>query len=423
MFSRTLALVFLSLSLPACKVVIDNSGGGGHVVSQSGTYSCESGESCEIDVSDDSFDEGFHAVPDEGQVFLGWRKGEGAFCGGASQDCFLSTVGFNNSPHLKSVLDSDETFYLRPRFDQVNSQTILLVKWDAVEDCSQPCYAIKVDGRYSRDMPLGFDRELGVIAHEIGEKSQGSHNSFAERFVRDRIPELPDGSSCDNGKKWAGSSDNQLEYKIVTRQQSHGRVDISVEIENSVALISGDERSYTTCFEPWVDAKYWGAYLNTSQNLNISIKLNMPFGELRLNGYAANLEHEPRDQSLCYEGSCGLGDRGGVDIRGISVSSCGPDSDNNFNFGAYAYFGRNEPIEFSDSYDKHGIFNADREYLVGPTLRSAICKAPGIVTMSVETQIAAATVGDPTAWYEGPPYDTASVSSSGSISISLISAP
>ena len=107
------ALIFLAFT--GCKLQIDVPAGG-KVISESGSYECDSGRACTIDVYDVSFDETFVAVPDQGYSFAGWKKREKGLCGGKDQPCHLPTTGFLAYDLLMEILESDTVFYLTPEF-------------------------------------------------------------------------------------------------------------------------------------------------------------------------------------------------------------------------------------------------------------------------------------------------------------------
>jgi hypothetical protein len=111
--SLLLALTLLS----SCKIVLTVPPGG-RVVSQSGSEVCNSGESCEISVSDAFFNEEFIAEPDGDHTFSHWIKSSKHFCGGSDETCTLSTENFDDNPSLMSFLETDEKFYLRPAYLQ-----------------------------------------------------------------------------------------------------------------------------------------------------------------------------------------------------------------------------------------------------------------------------------------------------------------
>ncbi len=110
-----LTLVALLLGLGACKVRIIVPEGG-TVVSDSRTYILGPGERVTIDVVDYFFSETFHAEPDDGFVFLGWRKRERSLCGGKVTACRISTVEFAGDGALDPFLEGDTVFFLEPVF-------------------------------------------------------------------------------------------------------------------------------------------------------------------------------------------------------------------------------------------------------------------------------------------------------------------
>ena len=122
-FSISGSVIVLALVLSGCNVQIDVPEGG-RVVSQSGAYVCESGQSCVISVVDIHFDETFMAMPEPGYKFMGWENhpGRPAFCGGSAEACRLSTAGFDENEELMQVLESNQTWHLVPVFE--------LMTWD-----------------------------------------------------------------------------------------------------------------------------------------------------------------------------------------------------------------------------------------------------------------------------------------------------
>jgi hypothetical protein len=111
----SLLLTAAFVALPGCKLEIKVPQGG-TVVSSDGAYICEAGKTCVIDVVDIFFDQTFIAVPDHGYSFNIWKEKDGSFCGGETTQCRLSTAVFEGSSALQSILESDETFLLEPRF-------------------------------------------------------------------------------------------------------------------------------------------------------------------------------------------------------------------------------------------------------------------------------------------------------------------
>jgi len=106
------------LALAACKVIVLVPFGG-KVVSEDG-FQCGSGQTCVIEVKDDTFDSTFSAVPDPGFTFARWRLKPAAFCGNGNGTCYLSTTGFAGNQGLLDVLAGDAEFFLEPVFVRYN---------------------------------------------------------------------------------------------------------------------------------------------------------------------------------------------------------------------------------------------------------------------------------------------------------------
>ena len=108
-------ITIVFLALPGCKIEIKVPQGG-TVVSSDGAYTCEAGQTCVIDVVDLFFDETFIAEPAPGYYFSRWKEKDRYLCGGATTPCRLFTADFEGNPALQSILESDETYFLEPRF-------------------------------------------------------------------------------------------------------------------------------------------------------------------------------------------------------------------------------------------------------------------------------------------------------------------
>ncbi len=105
----------IALALSGCKLEI-RVPQGGTVVSSDGAYVCAAGQTCIIDIVDLFFDETFVAMPAQGYYFSRWKDKDGYLCGGDSTPCKLATAQFEGHPALLTFLESDETFFLEPRF-------------------------------------------------------------------------------------------------------------------------------------------------------------------------------------------------------------------------------------------------------------------------------------------------------------------
>ena len=112
---RVLLVLAISLLVVGCKVRITVPEGG-RVVSDSGAFSCEAGQTCDIDVSDVFFDETFRAQAKAGYFFRKWEAGDRLLCGESYQECHLFTTFFAGNAALEQFLESGEIFYLRPMF-------------------------------------------------------------------------------------------------------------------------------------------------------------------------------------------------------------------------------------------------------------------------------------------------------------------
>lgn len=118
--SKILAVSALGLFLAACKIEVIVPEGGA-VKSESGTYECEAGKTCEVSVTDIFFDEVFVAHPDDGMEFTGWKKRDRGFCGGNTKPCALTTEAFEGQDHLTRFLEDDEeVFYLEATFAEAS---------------------------------------------------------------------------------------------------------------------------------------------------------------------------------------------------------------------------------------------------------------------------------------------------------------
>jgi predicted secreted Zn-dependent protease len=80
---RAVAVLGTSLLLMGSKLIIHVPQGGA-VVSSSGLFACDAGESCTIDINEHHFAETFTAVPAAGYAFNHWQNGTAAICGGSN---------------------------------------------------------------------------------------------------------------------------------------------------------------------------------------------------------------------------------------------------------------------------------------------------------------------------------------------------
>ena len=147
--SRVLKVCLIALlagALPACKVVVTVPFGG-TVVTEDG-FECREGDTCVVEVSDDTFDSTFKAVPAQGYTFTRWRRKPSAFCADSADPCYLSTTGFGGNSALMDFLATDHAFYLEPvfvRFNPTYWQTVLTQIEDGTFATSAFLYDINPD--------------------------------------------------------------------------------------------------------------------------------------------------------------------------------------------------------------------------------------------------------------------------------------
>lgn len=165
--SRSVTILVFALFAASCKIHIIVPEGG-RVASESGAYSCESGQICEIDVVDIFFDETFKAEPKQGHFFRKWEAVQGSFCGDKiDQPCRLTTTVFAGIDALRQWLESDAVFYLRPMFNEGSCQQkreedsekidgVRFVDVEEYQECTSPISEPVIHGesRYSTNGKL-----------------------------------------------------------------------------------------------------------------------------------------------------------------------------------------------------------------------------------------------------------------------------
>lgn len=111
-------LLALLAIVSGCKIAVQIPTEGAYVTTESGRFQCNSGEYCEVSVTDTNFDETFVAVSTNPDLeFIGWRRHDGGLCGGSDKPCHVSTAGFDLFDSLMSLInDPDFTLRLIPVF-------------------------------------------------------------------------------------------------------------------------------------------------------------------------------------------------------------------------------------------------------------------------------------------------------------------
>lgn len=86
------------------------------MIASSGEFNCAT--SCSINVTNDSFDQTFVAIPTAGYEFKRWRRQTSGLCGGKVDSCRIVTAGFSAFDSLVAILESDQKFYMTPIFQR-----------------------------------------------------------------------------------------------------------------------------------------------------------------------------------------------------------------------------------------------------------------------------------------------------------------
>ena len=117
--STGIVLLLLSVLLAGCKlalVVVE----GGEIQSESGSFGCQAGSNCVVEIEDTNFREVFNAVPAPGFEFVKWVKGDGFFCGGTTNpSCVIDNRLLAGNAIGEAVVASDSFFYLLAEFKPI----------------------------------------------------------------------------------------------------------------------------------------------------------------------------------------------------------------------------------------------------------------------------------------------------------------
>ncbi len=182
---RLLTILIATLTLAGCKIVITVPEGG-RVSTQSGSYICEAGETCTIDVKTTDFDETFVVEAAPGFDWR-WRKFPRGLCGGRQDPCRLTTINFPGNSALMGILASDDEFYLEPKFWPVGESEVagvgngtitgfgsVIVNGDTrleVDDSTQ----VRIDGD---DNPSASDLAEGMfVSFETGDDTTSTFST------------------------------------------------------------------------------------------------------------------------------------------------------------------------------------------------------------------------------------------------------
>ena len=120
MRQQTLSLGILALlsvvTLGGCKlalVVVE----GGEIQSESGSFGCQAGSSCIVQIEDTNFREVFTAIPAPGFEFVKWVAGPSFQCGGSTDpQCVVDNRLLAGNALAELIVASDTFFYILPEF-------------------------------------------------------------------------------------------------------------------------------------------------------------------------------------------------------------------------------------------------------------------------------------------------------------------
>jgi predicted secreted Zn-dependent protease len=114
---RAPAVLGVSVLLMGSKLII-HMPEGGSVVSSSGLFACDAGETCTIAISEHRFAETFTAVPEAGYTFSQWENKAGAVCRGSySPHCEeLDSGPLSGVDNSATVIHPSGKLSLRPSF-------------------------------------------------------------------------------------------------------------------------------------------------------------------------------------------------------------------------------------------------------------------------------------------------------------------
>tara|TARA_R110001599_G_scaffold353866_1_gene600958 strand:+ start:79042 stop:80013 length:972 start_codon:yes stop_codon:yes gene_type:complete len=114
---RAFAVLGTSLLLMGSKLIIHVPEGGA-VMSSSGLFACDTGESCTIDIDDQHFSETFTAVAAPGYTFSHWGDNAGAICSGSNfaQCDELDSNAFGGSDSNATASRNGGVLRLSPHF-------------------------------------------------------------------------------------------------------------------------------------------------------------------------------------------------------------------------------------------------------------------------------------------------------------------
>lgn len=112
MTTRLVALMLIVFTISGCKLQLLP---GKNSLIRGEGYWCLPTQKCNIQVSTTDFSDTFVAEgTDDSLIFSHWKNGDKLLCGDSPSPCALSTSGFENNPQLLAILESSQTFKIKP---------------------------------------------------------------------------------------------------------------------------------------------------------------------------------------------------------------------------------------------------------------------------------------------------------------------
>ena len=117
--SSGILLFLFAATLSGCKlalIVVE----GGEIQSESGSFNCQAGSNCVVQIQDTNFREVFTAVPAPGFEFVKWVDGGSFLCGGSKDPkCVVDNRLLAGNLLAEAIVATDSFFYILAEFKPV----------------------------------------------------------------------------------------------------------------------------------------------------------------------------------------------------------------------------------------------------------------------------------------------------------------
>ncbi len=183
----TLTAVVITLTLSACKIIVEVPPGGEVLSQDFGANNCPTASVCEVEITDASFTDSFRAVPFTGYEFVGWRRQLGYLCGGLLGDCTLTTAPFAGNEFLLGLVASDIEFGVAPVFRKPDTD----FNGDGYDDLAIAAFEADSIDPFAINVFYGGPEGVGVDGQQLiqGDKLYGPTGELAGRLISVGSPE------------------------------------------------------------------------------------------------------------------------------------------------------------------------------------------------------------------------------------------